>query len=403
MQIVRKSNAEYGVQESSDVSVTPAVVIPLIAIVAIILGVIFYCKRMKKTQTHSAKIVYVKNSDESSSRPEEGALGNHDVVMPSVIINKYKQHNNGKSNSTDSEGIYEEPIDRLYNSVDEVKHYAPLSVYGKAEATYSHLRRSDNIDVSWEFLSFLEVLNEGAFGKVVKAEAWNIAGRDGNSVVAVKILKDNVSIADKQHFLNELVAMRSVGAHQNVIALLGCCRDSEPYCIILEYMARGNLKNYLWTCNLERATDANYENGNWMLRSSSLLNYAHQVAIGMAYISSKQCVHRDLSARNVLLNEHDVCKISGFGLSSNVMNERQYKRRTLGRLPIRWMAVEVMDARAFTTNSDVWSFGVVIWEIANLGNKPYAGMSNKKVTSSVQEGIECQNLRNVPQNCTPSC
>ncbi|XP_070550430.1 fibroblast growth factor receptor 3-like [Ptychodera flava] len=111
-------------------------------------------------------------------------------------------------------------------------------------------------------------------------------------------------------------------------------------------------------------------------------------------LSEDQCIHRDLAARNVLIDEHNVCKISYFGLAHDVIEEDQYERNTQARLPIRWMSMESLLDGIFTTMSDVWSFGIVLWEIATMGYKPYPGMSGQEVISSLHEGSRMPKLLN---------
>ncbi|XP_006821691.1 tyrosine-protein kinase receptor Tie-1-like, partial [Saccoglossus kowalevskii] len=98
------------------------------------------------------------------------------------------------------------------------------------------------------------------------------------------------------------------------------------------------------------------------------------------------CVHRDLAARNILLNDKLVCKLSGFGLATDVLDQRDYEKRTQGRLPVRWMAPESILDGVYTNKSDVWSYGIVLWEIATLGGVPYNDMSTQEVIESVQDG-----------------
>ncbi|XP_070548225.1 tyrosine-protein kinase receptor Tie-1-like [Ptychodera flava] len=115
----------------------------------------------------------------------------------------------------------------------------------------------------------------------------------------------------------------------------------------------------------------------------------------MDFISSKCIIHRDLATRNILVNELGVCKIAGFGLASGVVDERQYRYKIKGRLPIRWLAPETIDGTNFTTKSDVWSFGILLWEIVTMGNKPYPDMCEWEVTSSLQKGYRMPN----PPHC----
>ncbi|XP_022111394.1 tyrosine kinase receptor Cad96Ca-like [Acanthaster planci] len=129
--------------------------------------------------------------------------------------------------------------------------------------------------------------------------------------------------------------------------------------------------------------------------SRTLVKFARDVANGMDFLSSQQCVHRDLAARNVLVSDDLVCKVSDFGLARDVMNTRIYQRESQGPLPMRWMALESILNDVYTTESDVWSFGVLLWEIVTLGARPYPMMKAKTMVSQLQQGYRMPR----PQHC----
>ncbi|XP_070548216.1 tyrosine kinase receptor Cad96Ca-like [Ptychodera flava] len=198
--------------------------------------------------------------------------------------------------------------------------------------------------------------------------------------------------------------MKSIGNNEHVVSMLGLRRAVEPYFIILEYMERGNLQTYLCQVRGRKgATNTDVKCSNLTLTNTDLLKYSHQIAIGMDFISSKCIVHRDLATRNILVNELGVCKIAGFGLASGVVDERQYRNKIKGRLPIRWLAPETIDGTNFTTKSDVWSFGILLWEIVTMGNNPYPDMCEWEVTSSLQKGYRMPNPRIATRTCTLPC
>ncbi|XP_070551573.1 fibroblast growth factor receptor 3-like [Ptychodera flava] len=272
---------------------------------------------------------------------------------------------------------------------DEYEHYTSITRRIEGESVYMKLGERSSFEVLREFLYLRETLADGAFARFVKAEAWNIAGREGVSNVVVKILKERPLDVDKVDFLKEIDLMKSIGTHPNIVSLLDCCTEYEPFYMIMEFMEGGNLQGILRNNRSALGsayTNVNISNENKTLTSADLVTFAHQVSSGMEYLASRECVHRNLAARNVLLDKNIVCKIYDFGLALGVVDKPQYERKTKGKLTIRWMAMESIKDGVFTTKSDVWSFGVVLWEIVTMGNIPYQGMSEQEVTSSLREG-----------------
>jgi serine/threonine protein kinase len=135
------------------------------------------------------------------------------------------------------------------------------------------------------------------------------------------------------------------------------------------------------------------------ITAKDLTKYAYGVAKGMEYLVSKSIIHRDLAARNILLDHNKVCKISDFGLSRNLgdTGSEMYEQKTKGALPIRWMAPESLYFSVFTPKSDVWSFGILMWEIVTLGSTPYPGMGAREVMRRVRDGYRLER----PSHCHP--
>lgn len=241
----------------------------------------------------------------------------------------------------------------------------------------------------WEFprknLRFsTHLLGEGNFGQVWKCEALDVCGmgRYGDSeIVAVKMLKQNHSEREKRDLLLELQIMKLLEPHPNIVTLLGCCSEQDPVYLIMEYVPNGKLLTYL---RESRSESFKREYGS--LSSQDLISFAAQVAKGMEYISSKGILHRDLAARNVLVGRDKTCKISDFGFARDVVANRVYEKKSDGRLPIRWMAPESIIDNIYTSKSDVWSFGVLLWEIVTLGMTPYPGIEVKEIPKMLKEG-----------------
>ncbi|XP_067277727.1 fibroblast growth factor receptor 2 isoform X1 [Pseudorasbora parva] len=259
-------------------------------------------------------------------------------------------------------------------------------------------------DPRWEFsrdkLTLGKPLGEGCFGQVVMAEALGIDKDKPKEAVtvAVKMLKDDATEKDLSDLVSEMEMMKMIGRHKNIINLLGACTQDGPLYVIVEYASKGNLREYLrvrrppgmeYSYDIARVSDE-------PLTFKDLVSCTYQVARGMEYLASQKCIHRDLAARNVLVTESNFMKIADFGLARDVHNIDYYKKTTNGRLPVKWMAPEALFDRVYTHQSDVWSFGVLMWEIFTLGGSPYPGIPVEELFKLLKEGHRMDK----PANCT---
>uniref|UniRef100_A0A8D8XL91 receptor protein-tyrosine kinase n=1 Tax=Cacopsylla melanoneura TaxID=428564 RepID=A0A8D8XL91_9HEMI len=193
--------------------------------------------------------------------------------------------------------------------------------------------------------------------------------------------------------VSEMEVMKMIGKHINIINLLGVCTQSGPLYVIVEYAAQDNLRAFLRKHRLS----PEYSNvGKDVLSDNDLLTYAHQVAAGMAYLPSKKCIHRDLAARNVLVSEHNTMNIADFGLARDVLSGDYYRKKSDGKVPVKWVAPEALFENLYTYQSDVWSFGILLWEIITFGGIPYPAIPTEALYSLLQNGYRMEK----PAHCT---
>ncbi|KAJ7377511.1 hypothetical protein OS493_028494 [Desmophyllum pertusum] len=297
--------------------------------------------------------------------------------------------------------------------------------------------QSNNLayDHDWEFpedrLILGEVLGTGAFGQVIKTEAIGIAEfnpRDKSvervrrrskifhrssssrmyqdskgmpymkTTVAVKTLKEGATIAEYKDLASELKILIHIGEHKNIVNLLGACTKGERLLIIMEFAPHGNLLKFLRSKRdiYEPTWVTTTNNPEVELTIANLVVCAYQISRGMEFLASRKCIHRDLAGRNVLVGEDHVMKVADFGLARDIYKSDMYVKTTSGVLPVKWMALESLFDRVYTEKSDVWSFGVCLWEIFTLGGAPYPGIPTEELLDFLSDGHRMEQPHNCP-------
>ncbi|KFV43193.1 Proto-oncogene tyrosine-protein kinase ROS, partial [Gavia stellata] len=246
-------------------------------------------------------------------------------------------------------------------------------------------------------LTLHRLLGSGAFGEVYEGTAVDIlADGSGESKVAVKTLKKGATDHEKSEFLKEAYLM-SIFDHPHILKLLGVCMLNEPQYLILELMEGGDLLSYLRGARKQKPQSP-------LLTVTDLLDICLDICKGCVYLEKMRFIHRDLAARNCLVSEKEydsftrVAKIGDFGLARDIYKNDYYRKRGEGLLPVRWMAPESLIDGVFTHRSDVWAFGVLVWETLTLGQQPYPGFSNTEVLQHVRSGGRLESPNNCPDD-----
>nr|UTM63729.1 Insulin-like receptor [Riptortus pedestris] len=247
----------------------------------------------------------------------------------------------------------------------------------------------DDWEVARSRVELLGEIGQGSFGMVYEGRLYSTDG-SAEQLCAVKTVNVQAADRDRIEFLNEASVMKAFNTH-HVVKLLGVVSQGQPTLVIMELMRRGDLKSYLRSHRPD-----SIENPNATPPSlKRILRMAAEIADGMAYLAAKKFVHRDLAARNCMVAEDLTVKIGDFGMTRDIYETEYYRKGSKGLLPVRWMAPESLKDGIFTSYSDAWSYGVVLYEMATLASQPYQGLSNDQVLRYVIDG----GIMERPENC----
>lgn len=296
------------------------------------------------------------------------SLGIVFLLLSMALLIGYRRKRIKRNNNIGS------PIN-LKHSLLMAERYAPNPQYSACSGAGVAVLHKDS-------LRFLSEIGEGCFGKVYKGE-FLPEDSDKTEIVAIKVLKETASREAEEDFLREVEIM-SAFRHPNILLLLGVVlrEGNVSPMMVFEYMPHGDLAELL---RAQQKTD--YDSEVPRLNHIDLLFISLQIANGMKYLAAQRFVHRDLACRNCLVSEGPTVKIADFGMSRDVYTCDYYKIGGSRLLPVRWMSPESVVYGRFTLESDIWSFGVVLWEIYSFGKQPYYGHTNEEVVKLILDGI----------------
>nr|CAB3219662.1 tyrosine-protein kinase ABL1-like [Phallusia mammillata] len=289
--------------------------------------------------------------------------------------------------NNDKDGLYYIASEHRFKTLPELVHHhsyasdglVTILHYPVAKDTkptlYSMSPDCDEWEVDRTEIHMKLRLGGGQYGDVYEA-VW----KRYNKVVAVKTFREDTT--NTEEFLKEAAVMKSI-KHPNLVQLLGVCTREPPFYIVTEFMSQGNLLEYLRRCD---KTETNHV---------VLLHMSVQIAKAMEYLETRNYIHRDLAARNCLIEVNNVVKVADFGLSRLMATGDDYTARAGAKFPIKWTAPESLAYNRFSTKSDVWSFGILLWEIATYGMSPYPGIDLTMVYEKLENGYRME----APKTC----
>ncbi|CAJ1067818.1 inactive tyrosine-protein kinase 7 isoform X1 [Xyrichtys novacula] len=331
-----EEKAPYKMIQTIGLSVGAAV-----AYIIVVLGLMFYCKKRR-----------------NAKRQQKGQEGEEPEME---CLNGGAVQQNGHTTT----------------EIQEEVALTNMGTMATTEKRHSHVN-NDKLHFPRADLQTITTLGKGEFGEVLLCKAKGLEGGEDETVVLVKSLQSR----DEQlqlDFRREAEMFAKLN-HQNVVRLLGLCREAEPHYTILEYYDLGDLKQFL---RISKSKDD--KNKSQPISTKTKVSICAQVAHGMEHLSNHRFVHKDLAARNCLINSQRRVKVSSLSLSKDVYNSEYFHYRQAW-IPLRWLPSESVFEDDFSTKSDVWAFGVLMWEVFSHGEMPHAKMSDDEVLEGLQGG-----------------
>ncbi|CAH3120643.1 unnamed protein product [Porites lobata] len=496
------STAEASISSGTVAAITVPIVLFMLAGLALVL-LFFHRRQRKADRLHRAPTGLQRLADHMQHGDQNNFSRNRHSDLSSPYSSEYDRFDLVVNLPSKSEGGLEVNPAYVEQRIQEAMETG----------------EADEYEVGYHRLELKRVLGKGAFGKVFLAEAYGLGeSQDTTTLVAVKVLNEKANEDEEEDFKMEINFMKTIGRHENVVTMLGCCTLYPPLCLVVEYVPHGDLLHYLRNLRktfemqnrklqgedidklkkenqstssktqagaqsvtgggndsgsplvhaandvkryekffepgelsrLKRTNSASTNSGSSTLSaltaprraseipqvhyvarvpndasnntettlvsdtksaakeevssptrkmgldgaldSDDLQSFALQIANGMAYLAGRGVIHRDLAARNILVGDEKVLKISDFGLS----REGIYVKRSTGKIPLRWLSIEAMRDRIYSTHSDVWAFGIVLWEICTLGGFPYPTLNDRDLLDYLLDGKRMEK----PDNCT---
>uniref|UniRef100_A0A7N6BEG3 Protein tyrosine kinase 7 (inactive) n=1 Tax=Anabas testudineus TaxID=64144 RepID=A0A7N6BEG3_ANATE len=312
-----------------------------VAYIIVVLGLMFYCKKRR-----------------NAKRLQKGQDGEEPEME---CLNGGAVQQNGHTTA----------------EIQEEVALTNMGTMATTEKRHSHVN-NDKLHFSRANLQTITTLGKGEFGEVLLSKAKGIEESQEETVVLVKSLQSR----DEQLQLNFRREAEMFGklSHPNVVRLLGLCREAEPHYMILEYYDLGDLKQFL---RISKNKDDKVK--SQPISTKTKVSICAQVAHGMEHLSNHRFVHKDLAARNCLINSQRRVKVSSLSLSKDVYNSEYYHYRQAW-IPLRWLPAESVFEDDFSTKSDVWAFGMLMWEVFSYGEMPYTKLNDDEVLEGLQTG-----------------